>query len=145
MPFTVIGLFQQRKGGLKMGSRTQWIIIQNDSDAAIHLYSHSGGEEKFGDTQNAIIAAMPRWNDPSYGARIFISNIVRENWDSETGFGIGAGSSSEPMFEESYYPSIVNFATQQISLGEMSWSFDDFVSAVSIHDNLVEEFWGARN
>lgn len=125
-----------------MGSRTTWKVITND-DAAIWLYSHWGGESKFVDTQNALVAAMPRWSDTTYGARIFVSNIVRENWSEETGFGLTASLiDAECPFEESYFNAVINFRTQEISLGSRSWTFDEFTTATDCSEELVAEFYG---
>lgn len=124
-----------------MGSRTTWKVITND-DAAIWLYSHWGGESKFVDTQNALIAAMPRWDDKSYGGRIFVSNIVRENWSEELGFGLTATLiDAENPFEESYFNAVIDFTTQTVTLGSHTWSFSGFITMSDCSDVLTEEFW----
>jgi hypothetical protein len=117
-----------------MGSRTAWKIIADNAGAAIWVYSHSGGESKFEDTQNALVAAMPRWSDTTYGARIFISNIVRENWSDETGFGLTADA--ECPFEESYFSAVIDFTTQVITLGEMVWSFAEFIVTTDVSESV---------
>lgn len=123
-----------------MGSRTAWKIVTDDSGAATWLYSHWGGESKFEDTQNALVAAMPRWDDRTYGTRLFISNIVRENWSEETGFGITATlASAECPFEEGYYSAVIDFTTQRVSLGSMEWSFEDFIVATDVTESVLGE------
>ena len=124
-----------------MGSRTQWVIKTDTTDNGIHLYSHSGGESKFHDTQEALAAAKFRWNDAAYGSRIFISNIIGDNWASETGFGILAGNCNEILFEESYYSSTIDFPLQLVTMGGMTWSFEEFLLAEDIQENLVEQYW----
>ena len=122
-----------------MGSRTTWKVITND-DSAIWLYSHWGGESKFEDTQNALIASMPRWSDVTYGARIFVSNIVRENWSEETGFGLTATlADAECPFEESYFSAVIDFTTQRVTLGSMVWSFGGFITASDVTDAILGE------
>lgn len=124
-----------------MGSRTTWKIVTND-DAVIWLYSHWGGEDKFVDTQNALVASMPRWSDRTYGARIFVSNIVRENWSEETGFGLTATlANAECPFEESYFDAVIDFTTQRVTLGSRTWSFSDFIVLSDCSEELSEEFW----
>lgn len=66
---------------------------------------------------------MPRWGDGTYATRIFISQIIGNEWDKETGFGI----SGAYVFEESYTPVTVNFDTRQVTYGEHTESFSDFV------------------
>ena len=126
--------------GTQMGSRTAWKIVTDNSGAATWLYSHWGGESKFEDTQNALVAAMPRWSDSSYGTRVFISNIVRENWSEETGFGITATlASAECPFEESYFSAVIDFTAQRVSLGSMEWSFEDFIVATDVTESVLGE------
>jgi hypothetical protein len=126
-----------------MGSRTTWKIVTNNSGAVTWLYSHWGGESKFSDTQNALVAAMPRWSDTTYGARIFVSNIVRENWSEETGFGLTATlADAECPFEEGYFNAVINFTEQRVTLGSMEWSFEDFIVAPDCSDVLQDEYYG---
>jgi hypothetical protein len=85
---------------------------------------------------------MPRWSDRTYGARIFTSNIVRESWSEETGFGITATliDASSP-FEESYFDAVIDFRTQRVMFGNMAWDFADFISVADCSDILVEMFY----
>jgi hypothetical protein len=124
-----------------MGSRTQWAIKTHANGDAIHLYSHSGGESKFHDTQEALAAAKPRWSDTAYGSRIFISNIIGDNWAGETGFGLLAGDHDEILFEESYYSATIDFPLQLVTMGGQTWSFDEFLLAEDIQEILVEQHW----
>jgi hypothetical protein len=131
----------QQKGELKVGSRTAWKIVTNKSGAVTWLYSHWGGESKFEDTRNALIAAMPRWSDTTYGARIFVSNIVRENWSEETGFGLTATlDNAECPFEESYFNAVIDFTQQRVTFGSCVWSFEDFVVTFDCTNLLQAEF-----
>lgn len=124
-----------------MGSRTTWKIVTND-DAVIWLYSHWGGESKFADTQNALVTCMPRWGDTTYGARSFISAIVREGWSEVTGFGITATlANADSPFEEYYFNAEIDFTTQRVTMGSRIWSFSDFIVLSDCSEELSEEFW----
>lgn len=125
-----------------MGSRTTWIIKTDASSSAIHLYSHWGGDSKFQDTKHALAAAENRWSDVTYGARIFMSQIIGENWASENGFGIAVGDESETLFEESYFNAVLDFPNQIVTLGSMSWTFSEFALAENVQEILVDEFYG---
>lgn len=125
-----------------MGSRTEWIIKTDTSDNAIHLYSHWGGDTKFADTQSALGKAQPRWGDFTYGARIFMSQIIGSEWDNETGFGIAVGNDTDNLFEESYFHAVIDFPNQRITLGSKSWTFEQFVIADNIQNELVDEYFG---
>ena len=110
-----------------MGARTTWAIKTEEGDAVIWLYSHWGGDSKFEDTQEALKNAEPRWHDSTYGARIFISQIIGRSWDSETGFGITTGTLANVPFEESYDLVVVDFTTQKITYGRFEFTFSKFL------------------
>ena len=123
-----------------MGARTTWEIRTN-SETAIYLYSHHGGDSKWADTVSALKAAEPRWGDSSYGARIFISQIIGEFWNSETGFGIHAGPIGEVPFEESYFPMVVDFTSDTIRAGAYFYTFEEFLEANDVSEWLTEMNW----
>jgi hypothetical protein len=73
---------------------------------------------------------MPRWSDATYGARIFVSNIVRENWSEEPGFGLTATLADAVCpFEEEYDSVVVDFKTNTITYGKFEFSFEEFLAA----------------
>ena len=125
-----------------MGARTQWEIRTSADGPSIYLYSHWGGDSKWSDTHDAIEKARPRWNDPSYGSRIFISQIVGSNWNEETGFGIIASVEGAAPFEESYFSAVVDFSTKTITFGSMEWTFEEFLDAEDVSEELTDEYWG---
>jgi hypothetical protein len=125
-----------------MGSRTEWIIKEDNSGNAVHLYSHHGGEDKFADTQRALARAQVRWSDTSYGVRIFISQIIGNEWDTITGFGIAAGNDTDNMFEESYFHAVIDFPNQRVTFGSHEWTFEEFIIADNIQEDLVNEYYG---
>ena len=111
-----------------MGARTTWEIKSNDQ-ASIYLYSHWGGDSKVEDTENAIEKARPRWNDPTYCARMIISQLIGQQWDEETGFGIEAGLPSSSPFEEQFAPCVIDTTLNTIQLGEWFGTFEEFLKA----------------
>lgn len=125
-----------------MGARTQWEIRTDADGPSIYLYSHWGGDSKWDDTVRALEAARPRWSDPSYGARIFISQIVGTQWDLETGFGITAGEEGQAPFEESYFSAVIDFSSKLVTFGSMQWTFEEFLTADEETEALGNEFWG---
>ena len=112
-----------------MGARTTWAVKTEQGNAVTWLYSHWGGDSKLEDTAQALAKAEPRWSDSTYGARIFISQIIGDQWDSETGFGITSGTLDSVPFEESYDLVVVDFTTQQITYGAFEFSFGEFIEA----------------
>lgn len=111
-----------------MGANTTWAVKTEKGDAVVWLYSHWGGESKIEDTREALAKAEPRWSDSTYGARIFISQIIGDSWDSETGFGITAGALSQNPFGEDYDLVIVDFTTNTITYGSLEFRFEDFLA-----------------
>ena len=111
-----------------MGARTTWAIKTEVGDAVTWLYSHWGGDNKLADTQHALAKAEPRWNDTSYGARIFISQIIGTGWDFETGFGITTGTADSCPFEESYDYVTIDFTTKLVAYGSFTFGFSEFIS-----------------
>lgn len=111
-----------------MGARTTWEIRTSSKSPSIYLYSHWGGDSKWSDTVAALRAAEPRWEDPTYGARIFISQIVGNDWNEETGYGITAGVSGEWPFEEEYFPVLVDFSNQTVETSNGLYKFSEFTS-----------------
>jgi hypothetical protein len=127
-----------------MGARTTWKIKTNDSGAITWLYSHWGGDSKFETTKNALDLAEARWGDPTYGARIFISNVVGNAWSSETGFGITStlDTDSNP-FEESYTPYTIDFVRKVVILGDvlgedLELGFSEFTKLHTLGDLLLQ-------
>lgn len=107
-----------------MGARTVFEV--KDQDGSIFLYSHWGGDTKVEDAIHALRKAEPRWgmHDTTYAMRIFISQIVGEAWNDETGYGI----STKHHFEEQYEPMVIDFESNTVEYLEEVIPFKDFVS-----------------
>jgi hypothetical protein len=88
-----------------MGARINFIFIQDETaigepaSPKVVLYSHWGETTWEVDLACALSVAEPRWDDPSYGTRIVISNLIGEQWKSETGFGIYATTEMTDMWD----------------------------------------------
>jgi hypothetical protein len=67
-----------------------------------------------GKLADAVIAARPRWNDPAYATRIAISNIIGNDWNMETGFGLHVNEISD----NEHKIAIVDWEQQTFSLHE---------------------------
>ena len=117
-----------------MGDRAVIGFRSNESDEApIFLYSHWGGSDRYSDTQRAIEAARPRWDDPAYATRIAVSQIIENYWSEETGFGLTAGHNSfcQPDYDDVI---LVDWESKTVFIvsasdstkTQMLMSFDDF-------------------
>jgi hypothetical protein len=71
-----------------MGDRVNWGFVAEMGAPVINLYGHWAGSERRERLAEALQSAKPRWSDTSYATRIVISQIVGEQWNSETGWGL---------------------------------------------------------
>lgn len=109
-----------------MGARTNFQFKTTKGDKVV-LYSHWGGDTKLQDLADAIEASRGRWDDNSYAIRIAISQIVGDNWQSETGFGVYVNE----MGEESYQETIVDFDQKIVELDNHKIQFEDYIKTFS--------------
>lgn len=128
-----------------MGSRTFWEIRTYKDAPSIYLYSHWGGGDKWATTANALREAEPRWTDATYGARIFISQIIGNQWGEETGFGITAGPSDESPFEESYFSVVVDFSTGSVTYNGIEVTFQEFLDSEDETESVLNEVFGSED
>lgn len=70
-----------------MGDRTNFGFRDHKGDT-IFLYGHWAGHRMLQNLADAVQIAHPRWADESYATRICISQLVNEEWSSETGWGL---------------------------------------------------------
>jgi len=68
-----------------MGDRGQVLILEGD----VYLYTHWRATELIETVRKALTRGKGRWNDPEYLARIIFSEMVRDDIDGLTGYGIG--------------------------------------------------------
>jgi hypothetical protein len=71
-----------------------------------------------GKLADAVIAARPRWTDSSYATRIAISQLIGDQWNMETGWGLQVNERSD----NEHKIAIVDWEQQTFSLHEE----DDF-------------------
>lgn len=98
-----------------MGDRTNTVFRQADG-ADIVLYQHWGGYNMMHNLAIAIDAARSRWDDESYAIRIMISNLIGDEWRSETGYGL----STRIMDNEHSIP-VVDFSDNTVALYDYEW------------------------
>lgn len=109
-----------------MGDRIVYTIRQ-DENLSLNLYSHWGGYDRFVTLANALKAAEPRWNDSSYAARIIVSQIVGDQWNEETGFGLWA-SSEHGMYGGDHPDIVIDFINKTVEDETGTHSFESFIS-----------------
>lgn len=100
-----------------MGDRANWGFVESFGKPVINLYTHWEGYRKEELLANALEAARPRWDDPSYATRIVISQIIGDEWGNETGWGITVDALGDN--EHDYL--LVYWETQQVVRVPLSW------------------------
>ena len=73
-----------------MGDRGQIHI----KDSGVWLYTHWGATE-LPDILRRALARKQRWSDDEYLARIIFSEMIRDEINEETGYGIGKGQHTD--------------------------------------------------
>ena len=102
-----------------MGDRANFGFTQSNGDTIV-VYGHWAGNGMLDLLARAVEKARPRWNDESYATRIAISNLIQDEWASETGWGLQVNQRSD---NEHKIP-IINFDKNEFSLHEEA-SFRD--------------------
>jgi hypothetical protein len=70
-----------------MGDRANF-GFRDSKENIVFLYGHWAGHRMLENLADAVQIAHPRWNDEAYATRITISQMIGEEWASETGWGI---------------------------------------------------------
>ena len=96
-----------------MGDRANFGFTQSNGDTIV-VYGHWAGSGMLDLLARAVDKARPRWNDESYATRIAISNLIQDEWRSETGWGMLVNQRSD---NEHKIP-IINFEANTFSLHE---------------------------
>jgi hypothetical protein len=100
-----------------VGDRANFGFVQPNGNTIV-LYGHWAGHNMLGQLADAVINARPRWNDPAYATRIAISQLVGDQWNMETGWGLHVNEISD----NEHKIAIVDWTQQTFSLHEE----DDF-------------------
>lgn len=96
-----------------MGDRANFGFKQSNDDTIV-LYGHWAGYDMLSNLAQAVEAARPRWSDESYATRICVSQLVGDQWQSETGWGLSVNS----ILDNEHKIPVVDWRTQTFSLHE---------------------------
>ena len=70
-----------------MGNRANIVVKEDEKDSGVYFYTHWGGYNLPIILQDAL-KRKERWYDHSYLARIIFCEMVKDEIDGETGYGI---------------------------------------------------------
>lgn len=103
-----------------MGDRANFGFRQSNGETIV-LYGHWAGYEMLKQLAFAVEAARPRWTDESYATRIAISNLIGDNWNAQTGWGLSVNT----ILDNEHKIPVIDWRSGLFSLHEeASWDED---------------------
>ena len=102
-----------------MGDRGN-LGIKTSNNETIFIYLHWGGADRHEDVARAISYAMAREHDESYFTRIFISRVIGDSWDKETGVGMSINQIS--AMGDGYDVPVYDYIDKTISVYQEDWN-----------------------
>lgn len=105
-----------------MGDRANVKVVETGG-GEIYLYTHWSGTELPEILAEALNRGRGRWTDETYLARIIFSEMVKDDIEGETGFGI-----STYRTDYEYDDLVVDVNTQTVGGRGGGVSFEDFVA-----------------
>ncbi len=122
-----------------MGDRANFGFRDSKEDI-IFLYGHWAGHRMLENLADAVKAAEPRWDDESYATRIAISQLINDEWQSETGWGLSVNT----ILDNEHKVPIIDWKNKVFMLVEedlvtevFRMSLDNFVSKYSSQLSMV--------
>jgi hypothetical protein len=122
-----------------MGDRANFGFKDRKGDT-IFLYGHWAGHQMLQNLADAVQIAHPRWGDESYATRICISQLVNEEWSSETGWGLSVNE----LGDNEHKVPIINWSDKTFTLMQedlqtevFSTSLEGFVAKYSSQLSMV--------
>jgi hypothetical protein len=122
-----------------MGDRANFGFKDRKGDT-VFLYGHWAGHRMLENLADAVSAAESRWDDETYATRIAISNLINDEWQSTTGWGISVNQ----LADNEHKVPIINWSAKTFTLMEedlqtevFSTSLAGFVSKYSSQSVMV--------
>ena len=121
--------------------------IDRDTWGGVYLYSHWAGSDLPFLLQRALDRGRDRWGDSQYFARILFCEMIRDDVEGLTGFGI-----SSKMWDNEHLVIRVNDLDQIVSFHEAgreaqrddeaikSWSYEEYCDG----SPTIDEHWDSH-
>lgn len=108
-----------------MGDRRQMVLYEDEEkDPFLYVYTHWGGEGLEGEVARALLRGSSRWDDEPYLARVLVSQLIREDIEGVTGFGL-SGQYFDSDYEEDVH---VYLRSAKVRVGKDEWPYPEFIS-----------------
>jgi hypothetical protein len=121
-----------------MGDRGN-IVMKYEGGQEIWFYAHWSGSDMAAILASALERGRGRWNDDSYLSRIIFCELIEDDVNGTTGFGI-----SPHMCDNEHVILVVDCQAQKVSLrGEKSgplpavWTFEQFAKLSTEEAELI--------
>lgn len=121
-----------------MGDRVVYTIKQ-DKNLSLNLYSHWGGYGRFENLAAALNAARVRWEDTSYCARIIVSQLIGDQWNEETGFGLWASNEDGAYYGGDHPDITIDLVNKTVNDETGTHSFDSFINYHGADNKVLTE------
>ena len=108
-----------------MGDRANFGFKDSKGDT-LYLYGHWAGHRMLQNLADAVSTAEPRWSDHSYATRICISQLINEEWASETGWGLYINQ----LGDNEHKVPVINWAAKTFTLMEEDLSTEVFSTSL---------------
>lgn len=113
-----------------MGDRANIAVIQPDGKSAVYIYSHWDGLEGMFKKLQKALKRKQRWDDHSYLCRIIIAEVIRDDLDSDTGYGVATeiGDNEHPILVVNPQEGYVGLAHEDapLSCKETHWTMEEY-------------------
>lgn len=117
-----------------MGDRANFGFRDRKGDT-VFLYGHWAGHRMLENLANAVGAARPRWSDESYATRIAISQLVNDEWPSETGWGITVNE----LADNEHKVPVINWHEGTFTLFEEDLTTEVFKTSLDVFVNKYSQ------
>lgn len=112
-----------------MGDRAN-IVMKQDGNAEIYLYTHWSGYELPKTLQAALKRGKDRWNDQPYLGRVIFNEMTKGNENQVTGFGLTTyltdNTVNRPLLVVDSEAQRVSLRTEDGKAVGNTWTFENF-------------------
>jgi hypothetical protein len=117
-----------------MGDRANFGFKDSKGDT-VYLYGHWAGHRMLENLANAVEAARPRWTDEGYATRIAISQLINDEWPSQTGWGIYVNT----IADNEHKVPVINWTEQTFTLFEEDMETEVFKTSLDVFVNKYSQ------
>lgn len=110
-----------------MGDRAQVYVKDRGHD--VYLYTHWGSHELESDVKRALNRSKDRWGDPSYLTRIIFCDMVLEDLEGTTGYGIQSQPSDDTNRDITVDCEKQSITVSRFGRPEFDGSFQEFIDS----------------